>query len=86
MSREYHKLKTLPRFYDDVLSGRKKFEIRKNDRDFQCGDVLVLRRYDGEKYTGECLYVEVTYICPLEPMLPGYVGMGILPIREGWTK
>ena len=33
-----HKLKLNIDFCDDVLSGRKNFEIRKNDRDYQKGD------------------------------------------------
>lgn len=44
-----HKLKTWPRFWDAVASGEKNFEVRKNDRAFQTGDILVLQKYDHEK-------------------------------------
>lgn len=44
-----HELKTLPVYFDAVLRGDKTFEVRKNDRDFQTGDVLVLREYDPVK-------------------------------------
>ncbi|WP_349535176.1 DUF3850 domain-containing protein [Leuconostoc citreum] len=45
-----HELK-LDRFYfDDVKSGLKTFEIRKNDRDFQVGDLLSLSRFEDGKY------------------------------------
>lgn len=37
-----HYLKTLPVYFDAVQRGDKTFEIRKNDRDFQTGDMLVL--------------------------------------------
>lgn len=37
-----HHLKTLPVYFDAVRRGDKTFEIRKNDRDFQTGDTLVL--------------------------------------------
>jgi len=37
-----HFLKTLPVYFDAVQRGDKTFEIRKNDRDFQTGDKLVL--------------------------------------------
>ncbi len=39
-----HYLKTDPIPFDDVAAGRKTFEIRHNDRDFQVGDILVLKR------------------------------------------
>lgn len=39
-----HKLKTLDRYYDAVAAGTKTFEVRKNDRAFQTGDILLLER------------------------------------------
>lgn len=41
-----HELKTLPVYFDAVKRGDKTFEVRKNDRDFQTGDVLILKEYD----------------------------------------
>lgn len=41
-----HKLKTLPVYFDAVQRGDKTFEIRKNDRDFQAQDALVLAEWD----------------------------------------
>lgn len=41
-----HSLKTLPVYFAAVLRGDKTFEVRKNDRNFQTGDTLVLREYD----------------------------------------
>ncbi|TDX86206.1 DUF3850 domain-containing protein [Epilithonimonas xixisoli] len=37
-----HKLKLRQPFFDDVYFNRKEFEVRKNDRDYQVGDRLVL--------------------------------------------
>ena len=33
-----HELKILPEYYKEVLAGKKKFEIRKNDRNFKTED------------------------------------------------
>lgn len=37
-----HKLKTVQPFLDDIMSGKKTFEMRKDDRNFQVGDRLDL--------------------------------------------
>ena len=37
-----HELKLDTEFFDDVKSGKKNFEIRKNDRNFEVGDTLFL--------------------------------------------
>ena len=38
-----HQLKTEHNFFEDVISGKKTFEVRKNDRDFMVGDFLALK-------------------------------------------
>lgn len=40
-----HYLKTLDPHFEDVAEDRKTFELRKNDRDYQEDDILVLRQY-----------------------------------------
>lgn len=63
-----HRLKTLAPYWDRVYSGEKTFEIRKNDRDFQVGDVLELERIETEKVPinsfvpNAILKVDVRYI------------------------
>jgi hypothetical protein len=44
-----HRLKTHPGPFADVEAGRKQFEIRKDDRGFAVGDVLVLEEWSPEK-------------------------------------
>lgn len=41
-----HVLKTWPEFFRAIVDGKKTFEVRKNDRGFQTGDVLHLREFD----------------------------------------
>lgn len=74
-----HDLKILADYFDDVASGTKTFEIRKNDRGFKRGDILVLREINGGSsvsYTGRMIAVHVTYITNYEQK-DGYVVMGI---------
>lgn len=72
-----HKLKTLPKYFKAQMLGNKQFELRKNDRDFHVGDVLVLEEWDNQ-YTGSVLYVRVTYILrEFEGLKDGYVVLGI---------
>ena len=51
---QIHELKTWPKYYAQIVSGAKRFEIRYNDRDFAVGDLLFLREYNIEihQYTG----------------------------------
>ena len=72
--------KILPQFFKDVLTGRKTFEIRKDDDGVEVGDVLVLREYDGEKYTGKRVKRVVTYVlrdCAEYGLMDGFAVYGI---------
>jgi len=74
-----HELKIWPQFYKLVVSGVKPFEIRKNDRDYQVGDVVLLREWEKEGgYTSKQSYWQITYIlleCP--GLKPGYCVLGL---------
>lgn len=73
-----HNLKILPSYFNDVLSRKKSFEIRYNDRNFQVHDVLVLQEWSEEgQYTGRSLSAQVIYITDYEQK-PGYVVLGLL--------
>lgn len=58
-----HDLKTWPPYFQAVVSGRKPFEVREDDRNFQVGDRLLLREWDPKykHHTGRKVTCEVTY-------------------------
>lgn len=74
-----HELKTYPKYFENVISGRKKFEVRKNDRNFCVGDMLILKEWDNIIYSGREVKTEVIYMLDDKfiGIQPGYVVMGI---------
>lgn len=63
MSRKHHYLKTETEFYQFIEIGLKKFELRKNDRDFSIGDILYLEETVNGIYTGRKMEpIEIKYI------------------------
>lgn len=61
--KEYHHLKTETEYYQAVEQGLKKFELRKNDRNFQVGDYLFLQETVNGIYTGRQIgRLEIKYI------------------------
>lgn len=71
-----HELKTWPAYFDRIEDGSKTFEIRKNDRGFQAGDMLRLREFNptgdhdtcrderctGRRYTGREMTRKVGFV------------------------
>ena len=82
-----HDLKTWPAFFEHIWRGAKRFELRKNDRDFHTGDELLLREWepDPEKYTGRYVRVHVTYVLrgPILGLAEGWVVMSIAQFERG---
>ena len=77
-----HELKTLPKYFNAVLSGEKSFEVRKFDRPFHKGDLLALNEYNAKTkcYTGNSCLVYIDYILTdSEYVKRGYVILGIKP-------
>lgn len=85
---ETHELKCWPEFYDAIADGSKPFDLRKNDRKFKVGDLLILRRFNDRtaRYTGEQVKRRITYvmdgvgggcITPLMGLARGYCILGL---------
>lgn len=59
---KYHKIKILPEYYNAIDSGRKTFEVRFNDRNYQVDDILLLQEWVDGQYTGRELEAAITYL------------------------
>ena len=69
MKNAVHFLKTWHEFFEDSLKGLRNFEVRKNDRGFKIGDILILEEWFPPPnfqgvYSGRGLARTVTYILP----------------------
>ncbi len=74
-----HQLKIKPNYFEDVVSRKKTFEIRKNDRAFHLGDYLALNELnDNGILTGRSALFRVTYLLDDKDFIKeGYVVLGI---------
>lgn len=62
MTYELHKLKISTEDFNAIELGIKNFEIRKNDRDYQVGDFLLLKEFHGQNFTGLETLRQITYM------------------------
>lgn len=74
-----HELKCWEPFFSEVESGVKTFDVRRDDRNYHVGDILVLRRYDpkADAYNGAFLYVKVAYVLRPEAFRPLGLDLGL---------
>jgi hypothetical protein len=58
-----HELKIWPEFFTEIQKGQKKFEVRRDDRKFEVGDLLHLKEWEPltKKYSGRECCTEVEY-------------------------
>lgn len=66
-----HRLKIDDVFLDALLDGSKTFEIRYNDRGYQCGDSLEFFAY------GNRIVFDVTYVLSGHGLRDGFVCLGV---------
>ncbi len=74
-----HNLKIHPRPFAEARAGLKRYEVRRDDRDFQVGDLVRLQEWDPARgYTGEELLPQaIGCITRGYGLLDGYVVLGL---------
>jgi len=76
-----HSVKTWPKYFRAVSSGAKNFEVRRDDRRFQVGDILVLAEFNPAtgRFTGRELERTVSYKMRggLFGIIKGYCVLGL---------
>lgn len=76
-----HNLKIQSEYYDDVITGVKRFELRKDDRGFEVGDLIVFLEYKKDVFTGRVSEaMPILYKlkdCPEYGLKDGYCILGL---------
>lgn len=76
-----HELKTWPIYFQPLAKGKKTFEIRRDDRQYKEGDILVLKEWSKDSgYTSNEVVARVEYLLRDDVVVgvpPGYVIMSI---------
>lgn len=72
---KHHTIKCVQPYFDEVRSGNKVFEVRKNDRDYKEGDQVTLVLYNPElmQETDIKIHAEIGYV------LTDFEGL-----KDGW--
>ena len=81
-----HELKIETLYFKEILSGRKNFEIRKDDRNYEVGDKIVLKELKNGEFTGrEIKDIIIKYILRNVPdygLKEGYCILGFNRIKK----
>lgn len=81
-----HDLKITPAHYIDVFDGKRRAELRKNDRPYKIGDCLRLRAWNDSKneyINVSPIYCIVTHIIHIhESLKSSYVMLSIVPLNN----
>ena len=73
------KKKIFSQYFREVQSGRKNFELRKDEDNIQPGDEMVLNEWDGNMFTGATITKKVKYVLRNVPeygLMDGYCIIG----------
>lgn len=76
-----HRVKCWPEYYAPIVAYQKHFDLRRDDRDYQVGDTLILEEWNERGgYTGSVVVCRITYILRTFPgLVDGYC---ILSLEE----
>lgn len=78
-----HRLKIAKMFFDAVDTGKKSFELRKNDRNYQIGDILELHEMSDGEETGRVTEKQVIYILEgFKGLEEGYCILGLSEVED----
>lgn len=73
-----HEVKLAAMYYDDVKTGKKTFELRKNDRNYREGDKLHMLEFKDGRHTGRTISADIVYLLEeYTGLTEGYCILGI---------
>lgn len=80
-----HVVKCKKTYFEQAVKGTKKFEVRKNDRNYQPGDIIIMQEIEDDNgpavcYTGRFVLCKIGYMLEdFEGLTPGFVAFTIIP-------
>lgn len=78
-----HRLKIAKMFFDTVDTGKKSFELQKNDRNYQIGDILELHEMSNGEETGRVTEKQVIYVLEgFKGLEEGYCILGLSEVED----
>lgn len=81
--KKVHDVKLGATFFEDVKTGRKTFELRKNDREYKEGDTIVLHEYKDGATTGRTITKKIVYMLEdFTGLEDGYCILGLGAVEE----
>lgn len=82
--KKVHDVKLGATFFDDVKTGRKTFELRKNDRGYKEGDTIVMHEYKDGTTTGRTIEKKIVYMLEdFTGLEDGYCILGLGEVKAG---
>ncbi|MFU0445252.1 DUF3850 domain-containing protein [Pseudocitrobacter faecalis] len=81
MAIKVHTIKIAPKYLNAVIAGQKKAELRKNDRNYKAGDVLLLKEWKHGKYTGRTWAAVITHVLPVNDVIADVDNWVVLSIN-----